>query len=489
MKDAWQRLLRGSGLLVLVAALITGILVLQGVSIYRSYQSAWALAIRSTENALQTLGDQIERNLGIIDLSLTGLQNAITMEGLETLPVSVRHTLLFDRAGSVRFLGSLLALDKNGNIRFDSSSAKPRSGNFSDREHFRVHISPNDDLFISHPFLSRLRGDGPTIALSRRLSAPDGGFLGVAAAGLRVAYFNDLFGKLDLGTESVIRVVNTDGIVMASQPEARGGDISPDISGSALFKHIMDRTARSFLYTSPLDGIERYYVKRRLGEFPLVLVIGISTADVLDEWKTQSMIDILLVLVDGVFIILLFVALRRALNKSQQMEAHMQSIAITDELTGLPNRRALDAALDREIRRAAREKLPLSILMIDIDHFKSVNDQYGHSVGDEVLHRVGQMIATACRRAGDLAARYGGEEFILLLPSTTPEDARKVAENVRMDILQMAPSSSVPDMRPVSVSIGVASSTAGAPLSCDDVLKRADQALYAAKNAGRNRVM
>ncbi|MGQ3672209.1 sensor domain-containing diguanylate cyclase [Xanthobacter sp. TB0136] len=488
MKHAWQRLVHGSGLFILVTVLVTGMLVVQGISIYRSYQATWTIAARAADNALQTLGAQILRNLNVFDLTLTGLQKTITLAGLETLPDSVRHMLLFDRADGARYMGSLLALDKYGNIRFDSRSGTPRTENFSDRDYFLVHKTPNNDLYISRPFKSRLRGEEEMVVMSRRMSAPDGDLLGVAAAGLSTAYFNALFSEVDLGPESSMRIFNMDGVVLATQLQGRMSGPDPDFASSPLFHRMMEEPRQPFIMTSPADGVERYYVTSRIGQFPLILSVGISTEEILGEWRVQSLINLLLVLVDGALIIVLFVALRRALGKSQKMQAYMKSIAITDGLTGLPNRRAMDAALSQEMSRAVRDRHPLSVLMIDIDHFKAVNDRHGHSVGDEVLFRVGQTISRLCRGKMDLPTRYGGEEFIVLLPGAGLEAARRIAERIRAEVEQMTPSLMV-EMAPVTVSIGVASTTPPASLSPAALLKDADAAMYAAKTAGRNRVM
>ncbi|BBH71132.1 hypothetical protein ACTI_78170 [Actinoplanes sp. OR16] len=160
--------------------------------------------------------------------------------------------------------------------------------------------------------------------------------------------------------------------------------------------------------------------------------------------------------------------------------------AITDGLTGLRSRRYFEEALAGESARAERYHLPLSMLLLDIDHFKSVNDTYGHNGGDRVLvevtHRLRELV-----RPGDVVARYGGEEFAVLLPATGPEQAREIAERVRRGV--GAAPIAVADSRvhQVTVSIGVAGMPATATTA--ELVLTADRALYAAKNAGRNRVV
>ncbi|WP_408647752.1 diguanylate cyclase [Xanthobacter dioxanivorans] len=122
-----------------------------------------------------------------------------------------------------------------------------------------------------------------------------------------------------------------------------------------------------------------------------------------------------------VLLILLIRTLHLALLHSQEVEEQLEVLAVTDQLTGLPNRRAFDLALASEMQRAARHRTPLAVLLIDVDHFKRINDRHGHGVGDVVLTRVARQLARSIRRPGDFAARYGGEEFVAIcLPPMWP---------------------------------------------------------------------
>ena len=159
--------------------------------------------------------------------------------------------------------------------------------------------------------------------------------------------------------------------------------------------------------------------------------------------------------------------------------------ATTDELTGVRNRRSLFETARQEFTRAHRYKHPLSVLMLDIDHFKRINDRYGHDVGDKVL----RTVADACRRElrdSDVLGRLGGEEFGVVLPNTTGAGALAVAERLRICIDALLLEGDWGEEIAPKVSIGVACLEGAARI--EEVLKRADQALYAAKAAGRNRV-
>jgi len=176
--------------------------------------------------------------------------------------------------------------------------------------------------------------------------------------------------------------------------------------------------------------------------------------------------------------------LRRRL---QAAEARIREMALTDELTGLANRRQISDRFRMEWVRAARYQRPISVVLIDVDHFKAVNDSYGHDAGDAVLRGVSRKAASALR-ASDLLGRWGGEEFLALLPETEAAGARGVAERVLAEVAALREHHSNRVLS-VTVSAGVATWTPpGDGSDAEALLKRADEALYRAKAAGRNRV-
>ena len=156
--------------------------------------------------------------------------------------------------------------------------------------------------------------------------------------------------------------------------------------------------------------------------------------------------------------------------------------AASDALTGLPNRRAANETLKRMVAHAGRSVSELAAILLDLDHFKVINDRYGHESGDKALALVGRIIATTIRTS-DFAARFGGEEFLILLPDTHREGALIVAEKIRVEIEH----SEVPGVGPVTASLGVAVLPADA-VEADELIRKADRALYTAKEGGRNRV-
>ena len=175
------------------------------------------------------------------------------------------------------------------------------------------------------------------------------------------------------------------------------------------------------------------------------------------------------------------------ISKQKNMEDELRYLACHDALTGLYNRNKMDLKLNEEIQRACRYKHTMSIFMLDIDHFKDVNDTYGHDVGDEVLKHVANEIERSIRTT-DFAARFGGEEFIIILPETTTQKAKELAERLRKSIANIHIHTKYDKDIKLTVSIGIATYPSHAK-TAPELLKAADTAMYAAKEAGRNQVM
>jgi diguanylate cyclase (GGDEF)-like protein len=167
--------------------------------------------------------------------------------------------------------------------------------------------------------------------------------------------------------------------------------------------------------------------------------------------------------------------------KSARLHAQVVELSLTDSLTGLRNRRYFELFLQAEVTRSQRYGRDLSVIMIDLDHFKKYNDTFGHPAGDEALQRVAEGIRTGARRGLDIVARYGGEEFIVILPETSQKSAFVVAEKIRNSITGLKNVKSR-----ITVSIGVAA--VQGECNAEELIGRADRALYQAKHRGRNQV-
>ena len=164
-----------------------------------------------------------------------------------------------------------------------------------------------------------------------------------------------------------------------------------------------------------------------------------------------------------------------------------KKLAVTDGLTGITNRTSLDRRLWSEFERSVRYNVPLSIILIDVDYFKGVNDNYGHQKGDEILMAVASLMKKVCR-TNDIAARYGGEEFLMILPQSNSNGAFKIAERVRKEMMKRSFTGNESKFN-VTISCGVAELDTDFMKHTDQLVELADQALYEAKNSGRNKTI
>lgn len=181
----------------------------------------------------------------------------------------------------------------------------------------------------------------------------------------------------------------------------------------------------------------------------------------------------------------------RVQQRTKELEianAKLQEMSFSDGLTGVKNRRYFDERIVAEYKRAFREQKYLALLMLDIDHFKDVNDQHGHQIGDDCLVEVARIFKKNINRPGDTLYRYGGEEFSVLLPETDLKGAELVAEKLRTSMEQVKVYSSDGQLIPIRISVGVASYVPTLRTGVDNLIKRADEQLYRAKREGRNRV-
>lgn len=221
---------------------------------------------------------------------------------------------------------------------------------------------------------------------------------------------------------------------------------------------------------------------------PLMLAVSFAEDDVYRAWRAHAIDMAAFVLACTVVFLGLAGYLALLISRCNRIVAKLQQLASLDELTRLDNRRSFDDRLTTEWRRSVRHGRPLSILFVDIDHFKNYNDSYGHQAGDAALAAVARCIVANLRRPADFAARYGGEEFVVVLPDTDETGAHTVAQTLRRAVDELdvdCPGAG----RHVTVSIGAATRGVHAEREPSALVKAADEALYLAKAAGRNRVL
>ncbi|CAM3050741.1 deoxyribonuclease [Pseudomonas floridensis] len=445
-------------------------------------------AARTASNMVQLIDADVMRNAELYDSSLQGMIRAWQRYDLKSLSPELRQLVLFDRSTAAPYKGDLVLLDNKGEILADSLSVIPRDDNFSDRSYFKEHaVDPSMELHVSAPYKTRWGYKDWCIGFSRRMSGPNGEFLGIASAAMRLVYFKQLFMSQKLANDSSINLVSTKGILIVRHPDKDGQElIGKDYSQTANFQRMLKEGEGSFSAWSTQLKAQRFYTFSRVGSLPLIVVIGQSEEEVYAVWRRNAWLVGWATSVLCLGILWLTGLLCRELRRRHSAEDKLACLAATDGLTGLDNRRQLDTAMETEWARAQRSGKPLSLLMIDVDHFKAFNERHGHQGGDQALRKVAQTIAGNIRRPGDLAARYGGEEFVVVLPETDGKGAMNLAENLRKAIEAMPPFAG--DEHPITVSIGVASQIVQPGDKLAAFFGVADKALYQAKNNGRNRV-
>ncbi|CAB3798598.1 hypothetical protein LMG28688_04758 [Paraburkholderia caffeinitolerans] len=442
----------------------------------------------NSNNIVRLASSDIARNVELYDLSLRAVVAGAQQPETWALPQALRQRVLFDRATAASFLGGAYVLDTQGRVKASQSTDDTPGVSVADRDYFLAQQrNPDAGLFISKPFASRLRHGVLSVGLSRRINAPDGTFAGVALIVVRLEYFQRLVDRVDIGRDGGVFIIMQDGTLVASKPPMPLG-VGADYSSWRNYKIISRHDAGTFTAHAEADGVERLYTYAHVGHTPIIVGVAPAVDDILAGWRSRAYLAVAMTTVFGGAWVVVSWVLAFALRDKVIAEAELQRLAVTDPLTGLANRRALDQRLQVEWNRASRERTPLSVLFFDVDHFKLFNDTYGHAAGDEVLKLVAERIASGTQRTSDMAARYGGEEFAVLLPGTALEGARKIADKIRRRIEMANLAHRGSHYGRVTVSVGCASCEPPAGESGAKLLAAADALLYEAKAAGRNQV-
>jgi len=340
-----------------------------------------------------------------------------------------------------------------------------------------------DRLHVEYVPTSKSANNMPALLLSRPLPASGNTFAGGVLAAIMLSSTQRWLETFPVQDLHSIAMVDGDGVLLARNPPlpAAVGRRLPDASAQPRFGE--HGGSASFTTTSPNDGRKRIYGISRIEGIPINIIVGFDRARTLGEWRRRAW-----QLTGGYLALacLTFLILRKQLDIRAQRD-EMRRLAITDPLTGVANRRQLTQTGAIEVKKALRNHYPLSLLMVDIDHFKAINDTWGHPTGDRVIQALARAMAASVRDT-DVVGRLGGEEFLALLPGTGAEGAAILANRLRAQVeagLGVTTDGGIPV--PFTVSIGVAG-LGGASPSFEELLGRSDKALYQAKTTGRNRV-
>jgi diguanylate cyclase (GGDEF)-like protein len=436
----------------------------------------------ASENLVATLAANIGRNFEVLDLSLQAVAEAMALPEFERIDPVIRNMILFDRSATAQDVGSIMVLDRDGNVMVESRALTPRKANYAEREYFKYHQSNADTgAYISRPWVTR--PGVHVIGISRRLTDSHGAFSGVAVAVLKISYFHKLLKDIRISDNDNLLVGHTDGTVFLRLPFDVNA-IGSHLTGGRIFAELENSPKGWFETNSVSDGVRRLVAYQKVGNWPVQVGVGRSVEEIYAPWRVEALSLGLIVLALCVSNLALVAFLAYSLKRRAAAEQNLAVMATTDVLTGLCNRRRFDEVLDTEWRRAQRNGDSVGLLMIDVDHFKKYNDKFGHQAGDAMLAAIAGCIADNTRRAAEVSARLGGEEFGVLLPGASMGYALEQAERIRAAVLALpAAAADALGVTP-TVSIGVAVVRPGT--SPAELIKAADKALYEAKAAGRN---
>jgi diguanylate cyclase (GGDEF)-like protein len=453
-----------------------------------------ALAEIASANLTRAMAQQAQDTFLEADLVLTSLVDWIEADGSGPGQMPRLRKTFAQRVQALEQLHGLFMFDKKGQWIVTSFDDQTGRANVADREYFKFHRQ-NASLLAHIGPAVRSRENGEwIIPISRRLNDKNGNFQGVVMAGIKMAYFDQFFKSLKIEDNGVMLLALSDGTLLARRPFVESRIGTSLAQGDIFQKYLPNAPSGTAMVRSMMDGVLRLCGYQQLDAYPLVVAAATSREAILEGWYAtayqSSVIVALVVLGVGLFG-WVFV---HQVHNNERIEADLRAaqealelIATHDSLTGLANRRLFERALDIEFGRGARQRSPLSLIMLDIDYFKSYNDTYGHVVGDHCLAEVARALKGCCQRKADLAVRYGGEEFAVLLPDTDLHGALTIAEQIRRSVMEKNISHSGAPSGGVTVSLGCYSFVPSGRDSSEMFIERADAALYQAKKAGRNR--
>lgn len=452
-------------LLLLDCALCVGLAAWSRSIAYDSQMRQSAVAGR---HLAQAATDHMESTLDTVAWTLDGIADrvehaSVAGDRLQSFMLSRLHA-----KGSP--LQGLFVFDQEGRVMLAASDQPKPAASMAQRPWFVHHRSHSGNtVHVGHPV--RHAGGQWVVTLSRRIDDRQGNFAGAVLAMIPVQYFQDYYERLSLGPQGAVVLAMADGTVVARTPAAP-------------------------------DDIERLHSVQRSANYPLIVDAALGKDDILADWWRVTWQEgvVLAFVMAGAYLVALWLIIQMRVRERLERElrstqatletqnAALERMAHTDGLTGLHNRRYLDERMAAEAARAAREGTCLSLIMMDVDFFKRYNDSYGHAAGDDCLRTVARVVAAMVNRPADLTARFGGEEFAVLLPNTTAEGARRLAEAICRGVHAAGLEHRASEIGTVTISAGVASTVPAPGEGVRSLVEAADAALYQAKAAGRNTV-
>ncbi|MDH0733009.1 sensor domain-containing diguanylate cyclase [Pseudomonas sichuanensis] len=478
-----------------MAVVMLAFVLIEGWRIWRDYRQAFFNAENAVTNLARATAQHAEDAIRQVDAITAALAERLEGDGFEHIDRPRLHALLKQQAQIMPQLHGLFVYAPDGSWVVTDQDVVPPNANNADRDYFIYHRTHADrQVRIGAVVRSRSTGD-LIIPISRRLDYPDGRFAGVLLGTIKVDWFVRYYGDFKIDERGALVLAKRDGTILVRRPFVEQV-IGRSLASSEIFRKYLPYASEGVAEAvAVVDGTPRLYGFRALSSYPLVVEAGLSRESIIAPWrhdmlKSLVVLVLLLVGVAGFGWVVLRqlrerIVIERALHQAHQT---LKALALTDSLTGLGNRRRLDAVLEPELRRARRQGYAVALVMLDLDYFKAYNDRYGHLAGDECLRRFGGLLKQALKRPADLAVRYGGEEFTLLLPNTDAQGASQIVQEILQLLRRQAIEHAGSPLGQVSASAGIA---VGAPsleaVTAQNLMAAADAALYQAKHQGRDR--
>ncbi|WP_322044861.1 sensor domain-containing diguanylate cyclase [Paraburkholderia sp. J67] len=473
--------------LISVAGVLCAVVVLAGTVATLTADRAGRVerAQEHAQSVANVVAIGISANMNVYDALLGEMADEAHNPATPLMTDNVRERIRFGQAISHQLLDDAFIVGADGTLDVPLDNPAAARVDLHDRDYFQAFAhGRSQGLYVSQPFESRIRDGHRSVALARSVAGPGEAFEGVAVLVVRLDSLQRFIGSFETRDVDAVRVVRDDGLVLAQARRPSDTDDSAEATALAVQDPADEAIAR-------LDAASETGRTAHVRGTSLAVVATPSTEQTLHSWRRQAFWQGALGIAFALTLAVGSMGLESALRSRNQALEQLREMSLTDGLTGLFNRRALDTRLDEEWRRAVRKHYPFSILFIDIDRFKLFNDEYGHAVGDEVLRSVAQCVGAHARRAQDMAARYGGEEFAVVLPDTDAQEAARIAEAIRHAVQALRIAHTKSEAGAVTVSVGCASvaAAAGVEGGAEQLLQAADAQLLRAKSSGRNRVV
>ncbi|AJG13451.1 diguanylate cyclase [Pseudomonas plecoglossicida] len=480
--------------LAFMLVVMLAFVVVEGWRIWRDYRHAFTNAENMVSNLARATAQHAEDAIRQVDAITAALAERLEGDGFEHIDRPRLHTLLVQQKSIMPQLHGLFVYGPDGSWIVTDQAVVPPNANNADRDYFIYHREHTDRrVHIGSVVRSRSTGD-LIIPISRRLQYADGSFAGVLLGTIKVDWFVRYYGDFKIDERGALVLAKRDGTILVRRPFVEQV-IGRSLSSSEIFRKYLPHASEGVAEAvAVVDGTPRLYGYRALASYPLVVEAGLSRESIVAPWRhdaIKSVAVLLLLLVGlaafgGVVLRQLRerIVIERALHQAHQT---LKALALTDSLTGLGNRRRLDAVFEPELRRARRQGYSLALVMLDLDYFKAYNDRYGHPAGDQCLRRFAEVLQQALKRPADLAVRYGGEEFTLLLPDTDARGAELLVQEVQQLLRRQMLEHAGSPLGRVSCSAGIAvGDLAREGMTAERLMAAADAALYQAKRKGRD---